>query len=268
MSESLLSTYRNLSPNYSTRQGRIVAISIHCTAGNKLNTAKQIVNGSRFVQYDPNAGASTTYAVGGDGSVAQGLSESKRQWCTSNRIDHWCVTIEVASNKDGTDVTPLALQTTVDLCVDICKRNGIKKLLWDSSDRGKMILKNWANYPDWYKRNNLIPHRYFSAKSCPGDFLFARYGYIADEVNKRLNPEREDEEMDINKFLNEITDEQAFYLIQKANQYQASLPEAEWSKKEGHWQKATESGIVDGTRPEAPVKRCEMVAVLGRKNLI
>jgi len=44
--------------------------------------------------------------------------------------------------------------------------------------------------------------------------------------------------------------------------------EPEWSRKEGFWQKATERGIVDGTRPEDYLKRSELIAVLGRIGLI
>lgn len=265
MSESTLATYRNLSPNYSTRQGTISAISIHCTAGNKNNTARQIVDGVRFVRYDPAAGASTTYAVGGDGSIAQGLSEGKRQWCTSSKIDHRCVTIEVASNMDGTQVTEAAYQSLILLCVDICRRNGIPALRWDPGIEAKNILKNWNSHPNWYERVNLIPHRYFAAKACPGDWLFSRFGQIAAEVNKRLAEEqKEDDDMDIEK----LTDEQAYIILQKAARYEANLPEPDWSKQEGHWKAAEEKGVMDGTRPEAAVKRCELAAVLGRKKLL
>lgn len=264
MSESTLPTYRNLSPNCSTRQGTIVAISIHCTAGRADNTARQIVDGVRFVRYDPAAGASTTYAIGGDGSIAQGLSESKRQWCTSSKIDHRCVTIEVASNMDGTQVTQAAYRALIDLCVDICRRNGIPALRWDAGIETKNILKNWNSHPNWYERVNLIPHRYFAAKACPGDWLFSRFGQIAAEVNKRLAGEQEENEMDIEK----LTDEQAYIILQKAARYEANLPEPDWSKQEGHWAAAQASGTMDGTRPEAPVKRCELAAVLGRKGLI
>jgi cell division septation protein DedD len=31
-------------------------------------------------------------------------------------------------------------------------------------------------------------HKYFAATSCPGPYLASKFPYIADEVNKRLNP--------------------------------------------------------------------------------
>ena len=79
---------------------------------------------------------------------------------------------------------------------------------------------------------------------------------------------KEDDDMDINKFLNEMTDEQAYTLLQKAHRYANTLDEPEWSRKEGHWKRAAEAGIVDGTGPERPVKRDEFIAVLGRKGLL
>lgn len=45
-------------------------------------------------------------------------------------------------------------------------------------------------------------------------------------------------------------------------------PEPDWSKKEGWWAKATELKIVDGSRPEEPLKRDEAIAILGRLGLI
>jgi len=36
----------------------------------------------------------------------------------------------------------------------------------------------------------------------------------------------------------------------------------------GHWQRAAEAGILDGTAPERYVRRDELAAVLGRKGLL
>ena len=80
--------------------------------------------------------------------------------------------------------------------------------------------------------------------------------------------EEEEDDMNINKLLSEMTDEQAYTLLEKAQRHAAKLPEQEWSAKEGHWQAATDAGVVNGTAPEGLVKRCELTAVLGRKGLI
>lgn len=75
-------------------------------------------------------------------------------------------------------------------------------------------------------------------------------------------------DMTIEEFLDKITPEQAYTLQQKAESYLKGLPEPVWSRIEGYWQRATHDGIVDGTAPERPMRRDEMIAVLGRKGLI
>jgi N-acetylmuramoyl-L-alanine amidase len=78
----------------------------------------------------------------------------------------------------------------------------------------------------------------------------------------------EDEDMDINKLLNEMTGEQAAALYAKAMTYISAQSEPTWSQTEGYWQKATLKGIVDGQAPERPVKRDELAAILGRGGLL
>ena len=70
--------------------------------------------------------------------------------------------------------------------------------------------------------------------------------------------------MDISK----ITDQEAYELLQKAYRHASTLPEPDWSKQEGYWEKATEAGITDGSNPERPIKRCEVMAHLGRLGLL
>lgn len=79
---------------------------------------------------------------------------------------------------------------------------------------------------------------------------------------------KEDDDMDINKLLNEMTDEQAYKLLQKANRHAATLAEPEWSRKEGSWAAGIAKGITDGTGPERPVKRDEVMTFLDRLGLL
>ena len=97
-----------------------------------------------------------------------------------------------------------------------------------------------------------------------------KYYWIIEKPVSKLDTEEKEDELDmtINEFLNSLTDEQAYTLMQKANRHAATLDEPEWSRKEGHWEKAKKAGIVDGTGPERPVKRDELIAVLGRKGLL
>ena len=75
---------------------------------------------------------------------------------------------------------PEVYAALVDLCVDICRRNGKKKLVW-IADRGKAL-----SYEVKSDEMLLTVHRWFARKSCPGNWLFVKLGDLADEVNGKL----------------------------------------------------------------------------------
>ena len=95
-----------------------------------------------------------------------------------------------------------------------------------------------------------------------------KYYFVVKKPATMQRPEKEDEDMDINKLLAEMTGAQAYALYTKAMTFAAAVAEPEWSKKQGHWEKATLKGIVDGQEPERPVKRDELAAVLGRLGVL
>lgn len=107
-----------------------------------------------------------------------------------------------------------------------------------------------------------------------GDVLhwFPKHGKDMDDfradVAAEMNEESEGEDMDIDKLIAGMTPEQAYAISQKAELYMKDLAEPMWSRTEGHWQRATQAGIIDGTSPERPMRRDEVVAILGRKGLI
>lgn len=264
MSNSSLVVYTKLSPHCTKpRNAAIQGISIHTMA------APGSVEGCGEIFQT--AEASSHYGIGPDGRIGQYVLEENRAWCCSHAVDHCVVTIEVSSiqtYEEPYECTAKAYAALLDLCTDICRRNGIKKLLWVE---GK---ENCPAYTGKWNVCNMVPHRYTTdkGKSCPGNYLFGKYGEIAREVNARLSgqeAEKEDElDMTIDEMISKMTDAQAYKLMQKAEKHAAALPEPDWSKKEGHWARATAEGTVDGTAPEAPMKRCEVAAVLGRKGLI
>lgn len=91
------------------------------------------------------------------------------------------------------------------------------------------------------------------------------WGYTgAGWVSLAYTTKEDDEDMDISN----LTNEQAYQIYQKAIQYMLTLPEPQWSQEEGHWQRATSKGIVNGEDPEGPMKRDETIAVLGRLGLV
>lgn len=254
MSNSPLVTYTKRSPNHSGRRNHVIdTVSIHCMAGN----ASVETCGALFA--DPSRKASSNYGIGSDGRIALYVDEANRSWCTSSASnDHRAITIEVANNGGAPDwpVSDKAYAALLDLLTDICRRNGIKKLLW----KGDKSLIGQVD------KQNMTVHRWFAAKACPGDYLYNRHGEIAAEVNRRL--EGEEKPMDIAKLISEMTNEQAYQLMQKAELHAKTLSEPAWSQQEGHWAKAAANGIVDGTSPERPAKRDEMIAILGRLGLL
>ena len=107
------------------------------------------------------------------------VEEKDRSWCTSSGAnDHRAITIEVASDTTHPyAVNAKAYAAMLDLVTDICKRNGIKKLVWSTNKNERMNHLNGCN---------MTVHRDYANKSCPGDYLYSRHGAIAAEVNKRL----------------------------------------------------------------------------------
>jgi N-acetyl-anhydromuramyl-L-alanine amidase AmpD len=259
MSNSRLPTYVRLSPNVTKpRQGTIKGVAIHCTAGGKDLPASNFADLPRFVIPDKKMGASCHYVVGGDGSIAQVCGEENRAWCTSNKIDHQLVTIEVASDHVAPYlVNTAAIEALVKLLADICQRNGIPKLLWKGD---KSLMGHWD-------KQNMVVHRWTANKACPGDFLYNLHPKIANAVNEILAG-KEEEEMDIEKLLKQLTPEMCYGILTEAMNYADTMLEPVWSRTDGHWAKATEKGIINGEGPERPMKRDEVVTILGRLNLL
>lgn len=173
MSNSALVTYTKITKNKtSPRNHAIDTITIHCIVGQW--TAKQGCD--YFATTDRQC--SSNYVVGKDGSIGLSVDEKDRSWCSSNRDnDNRAFTIEVASDTSHPyAVTAEAYAALLDLVTDICKRNGIKRLLWKAD-------KSLIGKPD---QQNMTVHRWFANKACPGDYLYNRHSEIAAEVNKRL----------------------------------------------------------------------------------
>ena len=172
---SKLVSYTAISPNRSSpRNHEIDTITIHCMAGNC--TVEQC--GAIFAP--PSRQASSNYGIGSDGRIALYCPESDRSWCTSSAAnDNRAVTIEVANDggaETGWHVSEKAYAALIDLVTDICKRNGIRRLLWKAD---KSLIGRVGE-------QNMTVHRWFAAKSCPGDYLYNLHYQIAAEVNKRI----------------------------------------------------------------------------------
>lgn len=97
------------------------------------------------------------------------------------------------------------------------------------------------------------------------------YRHIIGAVRPIFDLEKVEEDiskMTTQKFIESLTDEQAYSLLTKAQRHAGTLPEPKWSVDEGHWGKATTSGVINGKSPEGFIKRDEVIAILGRKGLV
>lgn len=171
---SPLVSYTQISPNRTiNRSHAIDTITIHCVAG------QSSVEGLGSVFAAESRQASANYGIGADGRIGMYCEEKDRSWCSSNRDnDHRAVTIEVASeDQPPYAVGEAAYRALIDLITDVCRRNGIPRLLWKAD---KTLLGKTD-------QQNMTVHRWFSNTDCPGEYLFSRYGAIADEVNRRLS---------------------------------------------------------------------------------
>lgn len=176
---SSLATYKNLTKNYSSGRGGqsdITRITPHCIVGQW--TAKQ--GADYFATTDREC--SSNYIVGKTGDIALSVEEKNRSWCSSSRDnDNRAITIECASDANAPYVfTTACYNALVELCVDICKRYGKKKLLWFSN---KTTALNYQTKSDEVV---LTVHRWFANKSCPGDWMYSRMGDLATKVTAKL----------------------------------------------------------------------------------
>ena len=127
--------------------------------------------GEVFAEQDRRASAN--YAVDIEGGIALYVEERNRAWTSSSpENDHQAVTIEVANDETGGDwhVSDESYEALIELCTDICRRNGIQELIYTGDAEG-----------------NLTTHKMFKADTiCPGPYLESRMSEIAETVNRRL----------------------------------------------------------------------------------
>lgn len=174
MSNSPLVSYTRISPNKTApRNHKIDTITIHCAVGQC--TVETLGN----IFAPTSSQASSNYGVGTDGRIGMYVEEKDCSWCSSNAAnDNRAVTIEVASDTTHPyAVNDKAFAALLDLVTDICKRNGIDRLVWSTNKADRVNHKNGCN---------MTVHRDYANKSCPGDYLYNRHGEIAAEVNRRL----------------------------------------------------------------------------------
>ena len=182
MSNSPLVNYVQLSPCKTENRNHVIdSIVIHCSVGQV--SVERMGKGWANLSAD----ASANYGIGSDGRIGLYVEEKDRAWTTGGKYsvngisgsqyDHRAVTIECACDTTAPyAINDKVMESLIELCTDICERNKIPELRWkgDKTLVGRTDLQN------------MVVHRWFAAKSCPGDYIYNRLSYIAAEVNKRL----------------------------------------------------------------------------------
>lgn len=161
---SLVSYTKILNHKNSPRNNSIKKITIHHMAGNLgLDTCYNVLN---------KGGISANYGIDSNGNIGLYVDEKDRAWTSASPSnDNQAVTIEVANNSGAPNwtVSDAAFNSLINLCVDICQRNGIKSLNYTGTTAG-----------------NLTIHKMFVATACPGPYLESKMPEIARLVNERL----------------------------------------------------------------------------------
>lgn len=133
---SSLVSYTQISPNRnSPRNQPITKITIHHMAG--VMSVEQFGN----LVANPARQMSANYAIGNDGRIGLFCPEGDRSWCSSSPWnDNRSITIEVSNDVYGEpwSISNKAYESLIKLCVDICKRNGIKKLEFTGDRNGSL----------------------------------------------------------------------------------------------------------------------------------
>ena len=172
MSNSPLISYTKISPfKEGPRNHKIDTVTIHCVVGQlSVEALGEIFQTKR---------ASSNYGIGSDGRIAMYVEEKDRSFCSSNaENDNRAITIECASDAyPPYAVNEKVYKSLIKLLVDICKRNDIPKLKWSTSKAERIGHLYGVN---------MTAHRDWAQKSCPGEWLYAREGVIANEVNSIL----------------------------------------------------------------------------------
>ena len=162
---------------YGVTNNKIDTITIHHMAGNlTVETC-----GNMFAR--PSRQASSNYGIGTDGRIGGYCGEENRSWCSGSRVnDFRAITIEVANNtlSPTWTVSELALQSLYNLLVDICKRNGIQRLIWSENKNDRVNHVNGCN---------VTYHCDYGKTACPGPYFKKIMSNVVTVVNNLLSGE-------------------------------------------------------------------------------
>lgn len=186
MQSSLVDIVQITSNSSSRGNNRIERITPHCVVGQLA--AVKVANMKHF---KPGGCASANYIIGKDGELLLNVPEERRAWTsggekkingrTGAMNDYKAITFECASDATAPYAfKPVVYEKLIEVCVDICKRHGRKRLTWIATPQEAEAYKVAAD------EMILTWHRWYAYKSCPGDWMYSRGQDLARQVNARL----------------------------------------------------------------------------------
>jgi len=122
----------------------------------------------------PGRDMSANYAIDKDARVGLFCEEKDRSWCSSSSWnDNRAITIEVSNSlygdATGWPISDKVYNKLIDLCVDICQRNGIKSLEFTGDTNGSLTF-----------------HCMLAQTQCPGPWIKSHVQELCAKVNSRL----------------------------------------------------------------------------------
>lgn len=195
MSESSLVTYTNLTKNKTTVKDKHNNYIIpHVYVG-------QVTTKNGVDHFTTDCGASCHYVIGTDGSIGQSVKEADRAWTTggdkevknsyglwvggtpnksqqsrgAKGVDFEAITIEMACDpKHPYAINKAVYNSLVNLMADIAIRNNMGELKWKADPS---LVGNPTE-------QNVLVHRWFASKSCPGDYVYNNLTEICEKANQ------------------------------------------------------------------------------------
>lgn len=177
MSNSKLVDYKKISPNQSGKRNHTIdRITPHSIVGQMSVESL----GAWFAKKSTEA--SSNYGIGYDGRVGLYVNEGDRSWCSSSGAnDNRAVTIECACEpKYPYTFNQVVYRKLIDLCVDICRRNGKTKLIW-LGDKDKTL-----DYKPKKHEMILTVHKWFGSTTCPNKWMLDHMDDLAAAVTAKL----------------------------------------------------------------------------------
>lgn len=163
--KSPLATKEILTTNYNARNKPILKFTPHHVA--VANASAETIARN----FEKN-GNSANYVIGNDGTIISCVPEEYRAWTSSNEgNDTQAITVEVCNSTGAPDwkVSDAALESLINLGVDICKRYNLPGFTWTGDASGTLTI-----------------HKMFEATACPGPYLESKMPYIAAEITRRV----------------------------------------------------------------------------------